>query len=54
MWQVYAAGQKSVEWTPDFAKVIAVETSVYNRKQENVIDVRGTRWGAVATVIWRN
>lgn len=54
LWQAYAEGQKSAEWTPDFVKVIAVQTGVYDLEDRDEYVVRGTRWGAVATVIWRN
>jgi hypothetical protein len=38
------------DWTPDCAKVVGVETSVYRETKV----VKGTRWAGVAMLLWQN
>lgn len=48
IWLGFSEQHVMDDWSPDMAKIVAVETCVY----ENAI--RGTRWIAVAKVLWDN
>jgi hypothetical protein len=50
IWLGYSERDFAGEWTPDRAKVVAVQTCVYT---DNKV-IRGTRWAGVAVVIWDN
>jgi|GEM_PF-1451127 len=50
IWLGFSESHLMDEWSPALAKVAAVQTKIYTEKHV----VQGTRWAAVAMVIWKH
>jgi hypothetical protein len=60
IWQAYAQGQGQDAWTPDLARVVAVETCLCRMSARHgetqgceTLVIRGTRWAAVFELLRR-